>query len=332
MESWFKVSADVFDSDKIKILRADTKIGDSLALMWFFLLALARKKNDGGYVYATEGVAYTAKTLAAVGGFKPKVTETALEVFQQYNMIDIEDNGYIYIVGWSEYQNAEELSKLKERERCKEAMRAKRQREKQSKTCNNDVTNTDVTECYEDVTCNKGVTSQDVTRNNDVTNTDVTECYEDVTCNKGVTSQDVTRNNDVTNTDVTDKNKNKSKNKKENKSNNNNFSSGCYDENTAVTCNSYENVTSNNNPVGFWNQNVTPITPYIAERLQAIADEHGELIAMQAVTITAQQGKKSIAYCEGVARNLASGDAQKPKKPPDNFKPPDDQTDLDKYF
>ena len=303
MESWFKVSADVFDSDKIKILRADTKIGDSLALMWFFLLALARKKNDGGYVYATEGVAYTPKTLAAVGGFKPKIAETALEVFQQYNMIDIEENGYIYIVGWSEYQNAEELSKLKERERCKEAMRAKRQREKQSKTCNNDVTNTDVTECYEDVTCNKSVTSQDVTRNNDVTNTDVTD-------------------------------KNKSKNKKENKSksNNNNFSSGCYDENAAVTCNSYENVTSNNNPVVFWNQNVTPITPYIAERLQAIVKEHGELIAMQAVTITAQQGKKSIAYCEGVARNLASGDNQKPKKPPDDFKPPDDQTDLDKYF
>lgn len=303
MESWFKVSADVFDSEKIKILRADTKIGDSLALMWFFLLALARKKNDGGYVYATEGVAYTPKTLAAVGGFKPKIAETALEVFQQYNMIDIEDNGYIYIVGWSEYQNAEELSKLKERERCKEAMRAKRQREKQSKTCNNDVTNVDVT-----------------------------ECYEDVTCNKSVTSQDVTRNNDVTNTDVTDKNKSKNKNKKENKSNNNNFSSGCYDENAAVTCNSYENVTSNNNPVGFWNQNVTPITPYIAERLQTIAKEHGELIAMQAVTITAQQGKKSIAYCEGVARNLASGDTQKPKKPPDSFKPTDDQTDLDKYF
>lgn len=303
MESWFKVSADVFDSEKIKILRADTKIGDSLALMWFFLLALARKKNDGGYVYATEGVAYTPKTLAAVGGFKPKIAETALEVFQQYNMIDIEENGYIYIVGWSEHQNAEELSKLKERERCKEAMRVKRQREKQSKTCNNDVTNTDVTECYEDVTCNKSVTSQDVTRNNDVTNTDVTD-------------------------------KNKSKNKKENKSksNNNNFSSGCYDKNAAVTCNSYENVTSDNNPVSFWNQNVTPITPYIAERLQAISKEHGELIAMQAVTITAQQGKKSIAYCEGVARNLASGDNQKPKKPPDDFKPPDDQTDLDKYF
>lgn len=302
MENWFKVSADVFDSEKIKILRADTKIGDSLALMWFFLLALARKKNDGGYVYATEGVAYTPKTLAAVGGFKPKIAETALEVFRQYNMIDIEDNGYIYIVGWSKHQNAEELSKLKERERCKEAMRAKRQRERESKT-----------------------------RNTDVTNVNVTECYKDVTCNKSVTSQDVTRNNDVTNTDVTDKNK--SKNKKENKSkSNNNFSSGCYDENAAVTCNSYENVTSDNNPVGFWNQNVTPITPYIAERLQAISKEHGELIAMQAVTITAQQGKKSIAYCEGVARNLASGDNEKPKKPPDDFKPPDDQTDLDKYF
>nr|DAU89067.1 MAG TPA: replisome organizer [Caudoviricetes sp.] len=303
MESWFKVSADVFDSEKIKILRADTKIGDSLALMWFFLLALARKKNDGGYVYATEGVAYTPKTLAAVGGFKPKIAETALEVFRQYNMIDIEENGYIYIVGWCEYQNAEELSKLKERERCKEAMRVKRQRERESKP-----------------------------RNNDVTNTDVTECYEDVTCNKSVTSQEVTRNNDVTNTDVTDKNKSKNKKENKSKSNNNNFSSGCYDKNAAVTCNSYENVTSDNNPVAFWNQNVTPITPYIAERLQAIAKEHGELIAMQAVTITAQQGKKSIAYCEGVARNLASGDNQKPKKPPEDFKLPDDQTDLDKYF
>ena len=187
-------------------------------------------------------------------------------------------------------------------------MRVKRQREKQSKTCNNDVTNTDVTECYEDVTCNKSVTSQDVTCNNDVTNTDVT-------CN-----------NDVTNTDVTDKNKSKNKKENKSKSNNNNFSSGCCNENSVVTCNSYENVTSDNNPVGFWNQNVTPITPYIAERLQAIVKEHGELIAMQAVTITAQQGKKSIAYCEGVARNLASGDNQKPKKPPD------DQTDLDKYF
>ena len=306
MESWFKVSADVFDSEKVKILRADTKIGDSLALMWFFLLALARKKNDGGYVYATEGVAYTPKTLAAVGGFKPKITETALEVFQHYNMIDIEENGYIYIVGWGEYQNAEELSKLKERERCKEAMRAKRQRER------------------------------DKARNTDVTNADVTECYEDVTSNKSVTSQDVTRNTDVTNADVTDKNK--SKNKKENKNkSNNNFSSSdcyssCYDENADVARNSYENVTSNDNPVGFWNKNVAPITPYIAERLQAIAKEHGELIAMQAVTITAQQGKKSIAYCEGVARNLASGDTQKPKKPPDSFKPPDDQTDLDKYF
>ena len=161
---------------------------------------------------------------------------------------------------------------------------------------------------------------------NDVTNVDVTECYEDVTCNKSVTSQDVTRNNDVTNVDVTDKNKSKNKKENKSKSNNNNFSSGCYDENAAVTCNSYENVTSDNNPVSFWNQNVTPITPYIAERLQAISKEHGELIAMQAVTITAQQGKKSIAYCEGVARNLASGDNQKPKKPPD------DQTDLDKYF
>ena len=282
MESWFKVDADIFDNKKMKIIRS-MRNGDCMALIWFFLLSLARQQNDNGYIYATEGVAYTAKTLAACGGFRPKVTETALGLFREYNMIDVEENGYIYIVGWTKHQNTEALAKLKDRDSEKEKNRQRvakhRQKQKQS----------NVTDCNAE--CN----DKNITCNADV-----------MACNG---------NNKI---------------KKENKNENNHYSNA--ECNGSGITNLVVSGSGNDNLIGFWNQNITPITPYIAERLQTIVKEQGELIAMQAVTITAQQGKKSIAYCEGVARNLASGDTQKPKKPPDSFKPTDDQTDLDKYF
>ncbi len=304
MESWFKVSADIFDNKKMKIIRS-MRNGDCMALIWFFLLSLARQQNDNGYIYATEGVAYTAKTLAACGGFRPKVTETALGLFREYNMIDVEENGYIYIVGWTEHQNTEALAKLKDRDSEKEKNRQRvakhRQKQKQS----------NVTDCNAE--CN----DKNITCNADVTDCNA-ECNDkNITCNVNVMA-------------CNGNNKIKKENKNENKNKNNHYSNA--ECNGSGITNLVVSGSGNDNLIGFWNQNITPITPYIAERLQTIAEEQGELIAMQAVTITAQQGKKSIAYCEGVARNLASGDTQKPKKPPDSFKPTDDQTDLDKYF
>ena len=304
MESWFKVSADIFDNKKMKIIRS-MRNGDSMALIWFFLLSLARQQNDDGYIYATEGVAYTAKTLAACGGFRPKVTEAALSLFREYNMINVEENGYICIVGWTKHQNTEALAKLKDRDSEKEKNRQRvakhRQKQKQS----------NVTDCNAE--CN----DKNITYNADVTDCNA-ECNDkNITCNVNVT-------------DCNGNNKIKKENKNENKNKNNHYSNA--ECNGSGITNLVVSGSGNDNLIGFWNQNITPITPYIAERLQTIAKEQGELIAMQAVTITAQQGKKSIAYCEGVARNLASGDNQKPKKPPEDFKPPDDQTDLDKYF
>lgn len=304
MESWFKVDADIFDNKKMKIIRS-MRNGDSMALIWFFLLSLARQQNDDGYIYATEGVAYTAKTLAACGGFRPKVTEAALSLFREYNMINVEENGYIYIVGWQGHQNTEALAKLKDRDSEKEKNRQRvakhRQKQKQSNVMD----------------CNAECNDKNITCNADV-----------MDCNAGCNDKNIICNVNVM--ACNGNNKIKKENKNENKNKNNHYSNA--ECNGSGITNLVVSGSGNDNLIGFWNQNITPITPYIAERLQTIAKEQGELIAMQAVTITAQQGKKSIAYCEGVARNLASGDNQKPKKPPDDFNPPDDQTDLDKYF
>lgn len=281
MENWFKVSADVFDSKKIKIIRS-MRNGDSMALLWFFLLSVARQQNDNGYVYAAEDVPYTAKTLAACGGFKPKLVETALEVFKQYKMIEIEEDGYIYIVGWSEHQSTEALAKLRNRnesdkEKNRQRVAKYRQRQKQCNDSNAECNGSNA-EC--NAKCNDSNGS----------------------CNGS---------NDI---------KNKNKNIDKEQDNNNHYSNAKCNGNggnvmpsLVVVGKDNSHLARDDNPAGFWNKNITPITPYIADRIQAVIDEHGETITMQAVTITAQQGKNSIAYFEGVARNIANGN-QKPQK------------------
>ena len=276
MENWFKVSADVFDSKKIKIIRS-MRDGDSMALLWFFLLSVARQQNDNGYVYATEGVPYTAKTLAACGGFKPKLVETALEVFEQYKMIKIEEDGYIYIVGWSEHQSTEALAKLKNRndtDKEKNRQRVAKYRQKQ-KQCNGSNA-----ECNAECNDSNGSCNAECNGSNDIKNKNI---------------------------DKEQDNNHHYSNAKDNGGNGNVMPG------LVVVGKDNSHLARDDNPAGFWNKNITPITPYIADRIQAVIDEHGETITMQAVTITAQQGKNSIAYFEGVARNIANGN-QKPQR------------------
>lgn len=296
MENWFKVSADVFDSKKIKIIRS-MRNGDSMALLWFFLLSVARQQNDNGYVYAAEDVPYTAKTLAACGGFKPKLVETALEVFKQYKMIEIEDDGYIYIIGWSEHQSTEALAKLKNRnetdkEKNRQRVAKYRQRQKQCNDSNAECNGSNA-ECNAKCNDSNGSCNADCNGN---CNDNITECN---------------GSNDI---------KNKNKNIDKEQDNNNHYSNakgnsgnGNVMPSLVVVGKDNSHLARDDNPVGFWNKNITPITPYIADRIQAVIDEHGETITMQAVTITAQQGKNSIAYFEGVARNIANGN-QKPQR------------------
>ena len=301
MENWFKVSADVFDSKKIKIIRS-MRNGDSMALLWFFLLSVARQQNDNGYVYAAKDVPYTSKTLAACGGFKPKLVETALEVFKQYKMIEIEDDGYIYIIGWSEHQSTEALAKLKNRnetdkEKNRQRVAKYRQRQKQCNDSNAECNGSNA-EC--NAKCNDSNGS----------------CNADCNGHCNDSNAECNGSNDI-------KNKNKNIDKEQDNNNhysnakgnggNGNSGNGNVMPSLVVVGKDNSHLARDDNPAGFWNKNITPITPYIADRIQAVIDEHGETITMQAVTITAQQGKNSIAYFEGVARNIANGN-QKPQK------------------
>lgn len=152
---WVRLSTGLFDNPKIKILEMNEN-GDAFVSLWLRLLCLAGRANDNGMVYVTEGVAYTPDILAAMTGKDVEVITEALELFRKLNMIAVDDDGYIEILGWQKHQNIEGLAKI--RTQTKE--RVKRYREKKKNQSNADVLN-DVTPC--NVTCNDDVTLRNAT-------------------------------------------------------------------------------------------------------------------------------------------------------------------------
>lgn len=192
--SWIKLSVDMMDNKKIKIIE-NMPNGDSMILIWIWLLSIAGETNDEGFIYLTEGVPYTAEMLASQFRKPVELTKQALEVFEQFSMIQYVDD-CLKIKNWEKYQNIGGLDKV--RDQNKERVRNWRKRQKE-KDCSNEsesnvTCNGDVTE--DNITCN---IADNVTSNDDITLYNVTR---NVTGNDDITlrnvTRNVTRNGDVT--------------------------------------------------------------------------------------------------------------------------------------
>lgn len=123
---WIKVYTDIFDiSRKIKLIEQMAQ-GDTIIVIWFKLLLLAGKINDGGAIYVTQTIPYEIDGLAYELRREPNIVENALSVFEMFDMIE-RSNGFIYISSWEEYQNIEGLDKIREQNR----LRKQKQRDKQ---------------------------------------------------------------------------------------------------------------------------------------------------------------------------------------------------------
>lgn len=127
--SWIKIMVDVFDHRKIRQIEAMPE-ADAIIVIWFKLLTLAGRINDGGSVYFMPGIPYTEEMLATAFGRPLNTVRLALKVFQQFHMIEIVDD-FIHLPGWQEYQNVEGMDRI--REQTRERVSAYRARQKQSK-------------------------------------------------------------------------------------------------------------------------------------------------------------------------------------------------------
>lgn len=113
---WIKLYTDTFENPKIGKLRR-LPAGNDILLIWIMLLATAGKCNAGGLVQITDQIPFTAEDLADKFKFKENTIKFALKAFEEYDMIEIFEGGFIYIKNWSEYQSEDKLAELRARDR-----------------------------------------------------------------------------------------------------------------------------------------------------------------------------------------------------------------------
>lgn len=115
---WVRLSTRLFENRKIKYLLNQPK-GAELVLLWVHLLCAAGTVNDGGRVYISQNVMYTPQSLAADFGVPKTIADKALTLFQDLELIEVESDGCIQILGWEKHQNITGLEKIREQNRLR---------------------------------------------------------------------------------------------------------------------------------------------------------------------------------------------------------------------
>ena len=116
---WIKITTNIFDDEKIQLIESMPE-SDTIIVIWFKLLALAGKSNNGGLVMISDKVPYTKEMLTTLFRRKQTVVELALHTFEQFGMIEILDNDTILISNWEKHQNEDKLKEIREKQRIRQ--------------------------------------------------------------------------------------------------------------------------------------------------------------------------------------------------------------------
>lgn len=136
---WIKLSTGLPDNRKIKQIRKLPN-GDTIALMWVFLMCLAGETNEDGMVYFTPEIPYTEEMLADEFNMEINTVRLALTTFQRFGMIEVVDN-IICLAAWEKWQAVDSLATIREQTR----KRVAKHREKQKQLAGNVTSNVTVT-------------------------------------------------------------------------------------------------------------------------------------------------------------------------------------------
>ncbi|PWJ49324.1 phage replisome organizer N-terminal domain-containing protein [Faecalicatena contorta] len=109
---WIKITTDIFDDEKVLLIESLPE-SDSIIVIWFKLLCLAGKMNNSGVFMLNDSIAYTDQMLATIFRRKEATVKMALNVFEDFGMIDRFEN-VITIPNWGKHQNLDSLENKKE--------------------------------------------------------------------------------------------------------------------------------------------------------------------------------------------------------------------------
>ena len=100
---WIKIATDIFDDEKILLIES---MPDAYAIIvvWFKLLCLAGKQNNGGIFVLNDKIPYTEEMLATIMRMPLATVRLALQTFEAFGMVEIVD-GTVTIPKWSKHQS-----------------------------------------------------------------------------------------------------------------------------------------------------------------------------------------------------------------------------------
>lgn len=134
---WIKIVTDIFDDEKILLIESMPE-RDGIIVIWFKLLCLAGKQNNGGVFMLNDRIPYTDEMLATIFRRNLNTVRLALQTFEQFGMIEIV-NDTITIPNWGKHQNLDQLESKKKYMR--EYMQDYRQKQREIACKTNSKTN-----------------------------------------------------------------------------------------------------------------------------------------------------------------------------------------------
>ena len=111
---WIKIVTDVFDDEKILMIETMPEC-DTIIVIWFKLLCLAGKQNNGG-VFQMGQIPYTDEMFAAIFRRPINTVRLALNTFESFGMIEI-IRDTVTIPNWGKHQSLDAYEKKKARDR-----------------------------------------------------------------------------------------------------------------------------------------------------------------------------------------------------------------------
>ncbi len=129
---WIKIVTDVFDDEKMLLIDGLPE-HDGIIVIWFKLLCMAGKQNNGGVFMLNDKIAYTDEMLATIFRRPIATVRLALKTFEQFGMIEIVNNT-ITIPNWEKHQSLDKLEQAREKTRLR--VKAHREKQKALTECN----------------------------------------------------------------------------------------------------------------------------------------------------------------------------------------------------
>lgn len=133
---WIKIDTDIFNNTKIRLIKSYPN-GDTIIAIWFELLCLAGKTNNGGFFMISDRIPITEKMFASIFGRTENEVIMAFDAFKALGMIVVTDiaNESVYTIkNWNKYQALDALEAKRERDKQYQKQRRERKLLEKKKT------------------------------------------------------------------------------------------------------------------------------------------------------------------------------------------------------